>query len=148
ILPSWHGLLKPITSHLAPAALGALVCLLFFELSRQHGIGLRTSSWATLFLGVGTSIWVYARYPYTEILQTACFTGFYASLLRACRAPNNRAGWRLGAWAGLLFNAKTVFALSVITGALYLVWRLRNQRPHLLAVLTRAAIALLPAIAV
>src|SRR4051794_27739012 len=77
----------PIFSHLAPALLGALTCVLFFGLCRERfGASLRASLLATAALALGTMVWIYARTPYAEILQAAGFTGFFAALLRVGEA--------------------------------------------------------------
>src|SRR5262249_26982290 len=54
-------LAKPLTSHLACAAFGALACLLFFRLCRQRRLSLRAASAATAVLAFATTTWVYAH---------------------------------------------------------------------------------------
>jgi hypothetical protein len=125
--PDLNGVLLPFMSHLAPAAAGALVCLLFLGLARRFS-GDAAASWTTLFLGVATGIWVYARYPYTEILQAACFTGFFAELERTLAEPSNRRARWLGLWAGLLVNTKLIYVMALPGAVLLLLWR--NWRSH------------------
>jgi hypothetical protein len=82
---------------------------------------------STLALALSTSVWVYSRYPYSETLQLACFTGFFAKLLDVREDPTWRQAVMLGVWAGLLVNAKPVFLLSGIGGGLFLMWELRRN---------------------
>ena len=126
--PGAPGLARPLTSHLACAAFGALTCTLFFGLCRQRRLSRRASSLATVVLALGTTIWVYARYSYSEIAQAAFFTGFVLALLRAREHPTPvRARW-LGLYAGLLFSVKYIYAASVLGGAVYLALALRGDR--------------------
>ena len=45
--------------------------MLFFALLRDLGRSARTASACTAIFVVATTLWVYARYPYSEILQLA-----------------------------------------------------------------------------
>ncbi len=122
------GLARPVTSHLACAAFGALTCTLFLGLCRQRRLSRRASSLATVVLALGTTIWVYARYSYSEIAQAALFTGYILALLRAREHPTPaRARW-LGLFAGLLFSVKYIYAASVLGGVVYLALALRVDR--------------------
>ena len=134
-------LIKPLTAHLAPAFLGALTCLLFFGLCRTLGASQRAASLTTALLALGTTTWVYARYPYSEILQLACFTGFVTHVLRTGQHVSRRNAVVFGVWAGLLVNAKYVLALAVIGGALFVLSRVRKRRDDVLCFLKWAAIA-------
>jgi hypothetical protein len=111
--------IRAMTSHLGPALLGALACLLFAQLCLDLGVSRATASLAGLLLGCGTMVAVYARVPWSEITQTATFVGAFLWLLRASRTPGPRAGLWLGLWLGLLVNAKAVFALSLPGAALF-----------------------------
>ena len=82
---------------------------------------------STLALAFASSVWVYSRYPYSETLQLACFTGFFAKLLDVRKDPTWRQAVWLGVWAGLLINAKPVFLLSGIGAGLFLAWELRRN---------------------
>jgi hypothetical protein len=120
VFPGAAGLARPVTSHLACAAFGALTCTLFFGLCRQRRLSRRASSLATVVLALGTTTWVYARYSYSEIAQAAFFTGYLLALLRAREHPTpGQARW-LGLYAGLLFSVKYIYAASVVGGAVYL----------------------------
>jgi hypothetical protein len=121
-------LARPLTSHLACSAFGALACLLFFRLCRQRRLSLRAASAATAILAFATTTWVYAHYSYSEIAQAAFFTGFVLHLLRVDEDPTPaRARW-LGLYAGLLFSTKYIYAAALLGGAALLAFRLRRDR--------------------
>lgn len=122
---------RPLTSHLACSFFGALTCVLFFALCRQRRIGVAAASLATAGLAVGTTVWVYAHYSYSEIAQAAFFTGFLLALLRAAADATPASGRRLGLWAGLLFSSKYIYAAAILGGLVYLAWCHRRQRPAL-----------------
>src|SRR5258705_11981940 len=90
ISPRFDGLVKPLATHLAPAALGALACVLLFLLLLDLGIAARTASLCAAILACATTTWVYARMPYSEIMQLACFTGLFRQVLRGCKDPSRR----------------------------------------------------------
>src|SRR5258706_304115 len=81
--------------------------------------------------GDAKSMWVYARYPYSEILQLACFLGMFRATLRVCDDPSRREAIWLGVWAGCLLNSKYVFALAIVGAAGLIAWthRKRSLRP-------------------
>ena len=139
IAPSYDPLVRPLVTHLAPSALGALACLVFFLLLRDLGIRDRTASLATAILACATTTWVYARYPYSEILQLAGFVGLFRQVLRTADQPTRGRALGLGVWAGVLFNAKYVFASAIIGGVVVIAWTLRKRRAELLRVLAWAA---------
>ena len=134
----------PLTSHLGPAAAGALACALFFLLALAHRTPPRMALAATAVLGLATSLWVYARSPYSEIVQAAAFTGFLLALLRVENEPTPRRALVLGLAAGLLVNSKLAFALSVLAAAGLLAGWFRQQPRLLLRLGTFASLGLLP----
>ena len=139
--PYWQ-IVWRFTSHLAPTLLGTLSCVLFFGLCRRLGMRPIPAAASTLALAFATSVWVYSRYPYSETLQLACFTGFFAKLLDVRETPTWRQAAMLGVWTGLLVNAKPVFLLSGIGAGLYLMWELRrNWRALVLVALVSIASA-------
>ena len=133
IAPSYDPLVLPLATHLAPAALGALAAVLFFALLRDLGRRARTASACTAILVAATTLWVYARYPYSEIAQLACFLGLVRATLRVMREPARREALWLGAWAGMLLDTKYVFAIAIAGAALAIVWRLRGRAKQPLA---------------
>lgn len=144
IEPRNDALIRPLATHVAPAALGALACALFFLTLLDLGIRRRTASVCAAIMAVATTTFVYARMPYSEILQLACFLGMVRSVLRVVHgrhAPARRDAIWLGIWAGCLFNAKYVFASAIVGAGLLIIWTYRKQRPELRRVLAWAAIA-------
>jgi hypothetical protein len=131
IAPSQDGLVRPIATHLAPSALGGLAAVLFFLLLIDLGIGRRTAGACTAILAFATTTWVYAHYPYADILQLACFLGLFRAAIRTSADPSRREALWLGAWAGMLVNTKYVFALSVVGAAVLVAWTLRTRRDDL-----------------
>jgi hypothetical protein len=145
--PASRGFARPLTSHLACSAFGALTCLLFFRLCRQRKLSLPAASAATAILAFSTTIWVYAHYSYSEIAQTAMFTGLVLHLLRTDEEPTpSHARW-LGLYAGLLFSMKYIYAIAIAGAAVLLVWRLRHDRRLLLRLALAAASTSLPFVA-
>lgn len=142
--PAHARLARPLLVHLAPAALGALTCVLFFWLLVELGRSRRTASVATVILACATTTWVYARMPYSEILQATCFLGLFRQALRVCEQPTRRQALWLGLWAGSLLHAKYVFALAIVGCAGLLVLGLRRRRAELWRTLGVAALAGLP----
>jgi hypothetical protein len=140
--PAYWQVTWRFTSHLAPTLLGTLACVLFFGLCRRLGMRPVPAAASTLALAFSTSVWVYSRYPYSETLQLACFTGFFTKLLDVRENPTWRQAVVLGVWIGLLVNAKPVFLLSGIGAGLFLMWELRrNWRALLLVALVSMASA-------
>jgi hypothetical protein len=122
-------------SHLASAALGTWTCVLFFGLCRRRlGVGPIASAATTLALAFASSVWVYARYPYSEALQLFCFTGFFAKMLDVRERPSVLNAVLFGVWTGFLVNAKPVFAITAVGGGLFLIWELRRNWRSLLMV--------------
>ncbi|MGN6107462.1 MAG: hypothetical protein ACTHU0_20300 [Kofleriaceae bacterium] len=142
--PRYDALVRPLATHLAPAALGALACVLLFLLLRDLGIAARTASLCAAILACATTTWVYARMPYSEILQLACFLGLFRAVLRVCDDPSKRNALWLGLAAGLLLHAKYVFASAILGGALVIAWTLRKRRGELLRVAAWAAVTGVP----
>lgn len=147
LAPADDVLFRPIFTHLGCAALGALACVLFFGLLRDLGRDRRAASVTTAILAVATTTWVYARYPYSEILQLVCFLGWFRQVLRTCDAPTRREALWLGAWAGMLLDAKYVFALPIATGLALVAWCVRARRRELMRVAGWAASTALPFVA-
>lgn len=138
--PRHDTLLRPLFTHLAPAALGALACLLFFGLLRDLGRSARTASLCTAILACATTVWVYARMPYGEIIQVACFVGLFRYTLRVIADPSKRNALWLGFWAGYLFNTKYVYATAIAGAALLILWQLRKQRADLKRIVLWASV--------
>ncbi len=151
--PGRAGALVAITSHVGPLLVGAAIPALFFGLVLRLGYARRAAAIATAMLGAATSVWVYARVPYSEIVQTACFLAFFSALVEAARRPTGHephqsslelarelaradpgaaqrargALFRLGLWAGILVNSKTIYVVCLPGALAFLVWRLRRR---------------------
>src|SRR5439155_18479224 len=125
-------LMRPIFTHVGPAAMGALACVMFFLLLVDLGRSKRTASLCTAILALATTTFVYARMPYSEILQLACFVGLFRQTLRVAKGPTRREALWWGVWAGALFNAKYVFGLAIAGAVVLIVWSLRARRRELL----------------
>jgi hypothetical protein len=147
VAPRYDPLIRPLATHLAPSALGALACVVFFLLLGDLGIGARTASLSTAILACATTIWVYARYPYSEILQLTAFLGLFRQVLRTADQPSRRNALGLGVWAGVLLNAKYVFASAIVGGVVAIAWTLRARRAALVRTLAWAAVAGAPLLA-
>jgi hypothetical protein len=134
VFPPYWQIAWRFTSHLAPTLLGTLACVLFFGLCRRLGMRPIPAAASTLALAFSTSVWVYSRYPYSETLQLACFIGFFSKLLDVRETPTWRQAALLGAWLGLLFNAKPVFIVSGLGAGIFLIWEFRRNWRALLLV--------------
>jgi hypothetical protein len=142
--PPARGLLKPLTSHLACSAFGALTCVLFFYLCRQRRLSRHAASVATAVLAFGTSVWVYAHYSYSEAAQTAMFTGLVLFTLRLDEEPTPRNARWFGLFAGLLFSTKYIFAPGIAGAVVFLAWRHRAAWRDRLRLVPHAALTAAP----
>jgi len=146
--PEVAHLLDALCCHLACSLLGALVVLLFFRLCLRHGASPQVARFGAILLAAGSILWVYARYPFTEIVQIACFTGFFLELSQLAKRLDRRTALAVGVWAGLMLNTKYIYVLC-LPGALAVVALAHRKtlRPLLNAV-ALAAIGLLPGLLV
>jgi hypothetical protein len=111
--------------HLSPALMMAGACVLFFHLLRR-----RTSDrWAlfgTLMLAFGTFVFIYARSPYSEALQTLAMMWLLERTLSQAESPTlNGLTW-MGIAAGVLCNSKLVYVLLLPLCVGYLVYEWRR----------------------
>jgi hypothetical protein len=137
-----------LACHLAGGLLGALIAWLFFRLCREHGASLAVARFASILLVLGSTVWVYARSPFTEIVQTACFTGFFLEISRLTRQLERRRALAVGIWAGLLLNTKYIYALCLPGALLVVVLAHRKTWRPLLGAVAYAALGLLPGLVV
>lgn len=138
----------PMAAHVGPAALGALTCLLFFRICGRLGVSRGMTLWGTAAVGFGSIVAVYARSPYSEISQIACFTGFFGRLLIMRKESSVWGGVALGTWAGMLLNSKLVYGGTIAGAGLLLLWAWRKDPRSLLRLLAGAAIGFVPWVAV
>ncbi len=139
---------RALTSHLGPALCAAVAGVYFLRLLLLLGLSPVGASLATILMAFGTMVAVYARSPYSEIVQTACFLAFFYHLLSTSLRPRAGAAVLLGLWAGLLLNTKAIFLLSFPGAVAFLVARqLRGLGAKRVAILLGwAALGLLPGI--
>ncbi|MDX2022374.1 MAG: hypothetical protein SF187_19215 [Deltaproteobacteria bacterium] len=118
---------KVLTTHLGPAFFGALTCSLFLSACLRLGIRIRVASLCTLVVGLCTSVWVYARSPYSEIVQAATYMGYIGALIAFWHSPRKATALRVGFWAALLVNSKIIFVLSLPGGLAICAYRMRRH---------------------
>lgn len=144
--PEVYLLTEIFACHLAGSLLGAFVAWLFFRLCLRHGASTRVSLFAAALLAVGSILWVYARYPFTEIVQITCFTGFFLELSKLLKRLDQGTALFVGLWAGMLLNTKYIYALT-LPGAFLLVAAVHFRTVRLLVRATVAAgVGLLPGV--
>jgi hypothetical protein len=140
---------KALGSHIGPALCAALVCLLFALLCRDLGVSVLVTNLSTIALALGTMIAVYARSPYSEIVQAATFMGLFLWVLRVARNPTVWAALWVGFWAGMVINTKAIYVLA-FPGAFALAgWTIyRSHGPgRLLRAIGWATVGALPGLA-
>jgi hypothetical protein len=113
--------------HLSPSLLMAAACALFFLLCRRQGTSRRASIAATLALAFGTLVFIYARSPYAEALQTAALVWLVERTLAQAERPTRSGMAWLALAAGTLVNAKLVYVLVLPAAAAYLVYERRRE---------------------
>lgn len=147
IAPKSKGFFEPLSSHLASAFFGALLAVLFFQFCQALGLGRNAASTMTLILSFGTTMWVYAHYSYSEILQAALFLGFLRQVMICAETLSSREARRFGIWAGLLVSAKYIYIVSVLGAGVFLLWIYRAQLKKLARPLGWLILAALPFVA-
>lgn len=122
--------LYAFTSHLSPACLMAGACAIFYSLSRRRGASRRMGVLLALALGLGTTCLTYARSSYSEALQTL---GMLLLVERTLAQSQARSRWGmagLGAAAGVLLNAKLIYAPVLLICAVYLLLCEQRRAPR------------------
>jgi hypothetical protein len=115
---------RALGSHIGPALSAALLCVFFAMLCRDLGASVLATNLSTVVLALGTMIGVYARSPYSEIVQAAAFMGLFVWLLRVARKPTIWAALWFGFWAGMIVNTKAIYVLSFPGAALFAGWHI------------------------
>jgi hypothetical protein len=110
--------------HLSPSLMMAGACVLFFHLLLRR----TTRKWAllgTLILAFGTFIFIYARSPYSEALQTVAMMWLVERTFSQAESPSLSGLTWLGISAGVLCNSKLVYVLvlPLVVGYLVYHWR-------------------------
>ena len=146
VSPEVLHIVDALACHVAGSLLGAFAVWLFFRMCLRHGARVRTALFAAAMLAGASMVWVYARYPFTEIVQVTCFTGFFLELSQLLKRPDQRTALLTGLWAGMLLNTKYIYALSLPGAfAVVVVVHWRSLRP-LVRVLLFAGLGLLPGV--
>lgn len=130
--------------HLAGGLLGALTAWLFFLLCLRHGASPKVARFAAIMLALGSMVWVYARSPFTEIVQIVCFTGFFLELSQLARRLDRRTALAAGLWAGMLLNTKYIYALCMPGALLVVAFEHRKTWRQLVRALGFVAVGFLP----
>ncbi len=136
-------LLYNYTCHLPPALLMAGACLLLVSIARRLGGSTRSATGIALAAGTTTILFVYARSPFSEALQTFAFTWVVDRTLALEEQLGARQGAWLGVALGLLFNTKLVYALVLPIPPLYLLYCHRQAGRHLVTPICAALAPLL-----
>jgi len=144
LFPGSAHLILVLTAHLVHAMLGAAVCALFYRMARRCQCSPKLASFGTVVLAVGTMLFVYARSPFSEIFQTFAAVGFTGALVEVLDSPTRRRALTLGVWAGILLNAKSVFAMSIVASVVLVAVRHRGDRASLARALAWTTAALSP----
>jgi hypothetical protein len=142
--PETSHLLNMLSCHFAGGLLGGLAAWLFFLLCLRHGATPKVAGFAAISLAVGSMVWVYARYPFTEIIQVVCFTGFFLELSQLAQRLDRRTALATGLWAGLLLNTKYTYALCLPGALLVVVLQHHKTLRPLLRAIALVVAGLLP----
>jgi hypothetical protein len=121
---------KPIfafAAHIAPSLMMAAACALFFLILRRRGATPGWATGATMMLAFATLVFVYARSPYSEALQTLVLMWLVERTLAMGERPTTAGiGW-LAVAAGVLVNSKLVNVLFLPLVAWYVIDRARRR---------------------
>jgi hypothetical protein len=112
-----------LAAHIAPSLMMAAACALFFLVARRRGLTRGWATGATMILAFATLIFVYARSPYSEALQTLVLMWLVERTLAMGERPTTAGiGW-LAVAAGVLVNSKLVNVLFLPFVAWYVIDR-------------------------
>src|SRR4051812_32755124 len=112
-----------LAAHVAPSLMMAAACALFFLVARRRGLTRGWATGATMILAFSTLIFVYARSPYSEALQTLVLMWLVERTLAMGERPTTAGiGW-LAVAAGVLVNSKLVNVLFLPFVAWYVIDR-------------------------
>jgi hypothetical protein len=119
--PAADGLTRVMTSHLVPAALTALTCVLFARFVLMLGAAPIAASLSAFLLAFASMLFVFGRVVWSDIVQATAFWGFFSELLLAVRSPDRKAAIKVGLWAGALVNTKYLYVLTVLGGCTFAI---------------------------
>jgi hypothetical protein len=116
-----------LAAHLAPSLMMAAACALFFVIARRRGLSRGWATGATMIVAFSTFIFIYARSPYSEALQTLVLMWLVERTLAMGERPTTAGiGW-LAVAAGVLVNSKLVNVLFLPFVAWYVIDRARRN---------------------
>ncbi len=120
--------LHAFTCHVAPALMMAGACTLFFALCRRRTHSERAALWLTFVLAFCTLLFVYARSPYSEAVQTLALLWVVERTLDQGEDLSLLGMAWLAFAGGVLFNTKLVYALMFPSIFVYLLLQARTQQ--------------------
>jgi hypothetical protein len=116
-----------LAAHIAPSLMMAAACALFFVVARRRGLSRGWATGATMIVAFATFIFIYARSPYSEALQTLVLMWLVERTLAMGERPTTAGiGW-LAVAAGVLVNSKLVNVLFLPLVAWYVIDRAHRR---------------------
>lgn len=120
--------LYALCSHFSPALLMAGAAALFFRMCRRRGASERLAAGLALGLGLSTICFCYARSAYSEALQTLALLLWVDCTMRQGERMTRAGMLALGAYSGILFNTKLVYALVLPLAGIFVITRFLAER--------------------
>lgn len=119
---AWASFFWPLLAHLAPALAGAFAVARTHRVLERLGLAGEAALLTAAALAGSTLLLVYARSPYSDVLQAALMVGLADAMLAWRAAPGPRRALALGVWIGLLANTKLILLSGpLLAGALVAV---------------------------
>ena len=120
--PAWHTAATMLAASAAGPLLGALACLLIFEIAAAVGFSLRAAGLAAASSSVATIVWPSSRENSVEVLHGLLLTAIFLFLIRMSREPRARwaalTGCSLGA---LLLSQPAMMAFVLVPVTIYVL---------------------------
>lgn len=116
-----------LASHVSPSLMMAGACALLWLMLRRRGASPRWALFGTLATAFSTLVFIYARAPYSEAVQTLALLWLVErTLAQGEETTPAGLGW-LGLAAGVLINTKLVYVLLLPCVAAYLIVKRRQS---------------------
>lgn len=132
-----------LCAHLAPSLWMAATCALLYHLLRRRGVPLPWALGGTLATAFASLLFIYARAPYSEALQTLVMLWVVERTLAQAESPTPHGMAWLGLSCGVLINTKLVYVLVLPCVCLYLLAQ-RRRAGDLGRLVALSPLALLP----
>ena len=116
--PRWRLFALPLVTQVPAAVLAALATVSFDRLCTRIGVRPRIALTSALVFALATSLWVYARRPYSETLQVLLVLTYVHALLGLRESARLRSALWLGAVAGMMLNTELALGLGAAGGLL------------------------------